>query len=601
MFKKISYSSILILFFFVSCSSLPGPFEKDALSEMEIEEILKEKNLETIHSLIDEGAPSKALQYILSAPEDQSEYEDVRSLYPLALSKMEESYRQALEEKDYRKAISIYDSFKAIGEDSYIDEVSLKELSFKYVLSLFDQGEDGAAVAVFYNYLDFDDLDEESLVELEQKLIKAEIRGPLQNLFDYYVKKSMNADPQTIRFLSGKPNFQDMTAGTVTVWVNRGIRIENGIGFPDRGIGSGFFIDARGHILTNYHVISSEVDPEYEGYSRLFIKLSDDSEERIPAKVIGWDKELDVALIKCEVDPQYIFSFARDYDPAPGDKIYAIGSPGGLKNTLTSGSVSTLNRQLQSIGDTLQIDVPINPGNSGGPLLHPSGDVIGLVFAGIEQFEGVNFAIPVSDVKDILADLYTGGEVIHSWLGAALFERSGKLEVLYVTPGSPARQIGLKQGDVIESVDGKKYQKITELQRFFLKKDTGTLVRIEWMTGEGNRSAVASLDQRPENPMKEALDRDAFDNLLVPLFGMDAERVRGTGNKNVLYNLLKVYPGTTADEAGLAAGDSVLLRKWENPEKSNILLMQILMKSRKAGFIESAVQIGTYLNKGFFI
>ncbi|MBN2656441.1 MAG: trypsin-like peptidase domain-containing protein [Spirochaetales bacterium] len=601
MIKKSVFSIFLFLTLFLSCGSLPEPGEMPGMNDSDIEHILKEKNLKTINTLIDEGQTSKALQYILSASEDIPEYDDVRILYPLALNQMEREFLGALDEGNYREAIRYFNSFQAIGEEKYIEDQSNTDLQFKYIISLFDHDQDGAAISAFYNNLDFEDLEENSLKELEQKLIKAGIRGPLQNLFDYYVKESMNADPQTIRILSGKATFQDMTGGTVTVWVNRGIRIENGVGVPDRGIGSGFFIDGDGHILTNYHVISSEVDPEYEGFSRLFIKLSDDSEERIPAKVIGWDKELDVALIKCEVDPLYIFSLAREYDPSPGDKILAIGSPGGLKNTVTTGSVSTLNRQLQNLGDTLQIDVPINPGNSGGPLLNSYGEVIGIVFAGIEQFEGVNFAIPVSDVKDILPDLYIGGAVRHSWLGAALFERSGKLEVLYVSPGSPARQIGLKRGDLIESINGRKFRKITELQRFFLKKVIDTLVKIEWMNGEGNHSAIASLDQRPQRPMKEALERDAFDNLLLPLFGMNGERIKGTGNKNILYNLTEVYPGTTADEAGLAAGDSVLLRKWETPENSNILLMEIIMKSRKAGFIESAVQIGTYLEKGFFI
>ena len=80
-----------------------------------------------------------------------------------------------------------------------------------------------------------------------------------------------------------------MISGTVTIWVDRGIRLERGIGYPDRVIGSGFYIDRRGYILTNYHVIYSEVDAEYEGFSRLYIKY-DKNEEKIPATVVGWDK-----------------------------------------------------------------------------------------------------------------------------------------------------------------------------------------------------------------------------------------------------------------------------------------------------------------------
>lgn len=598
MYKKISFSLILTFFFLVSCVSFQNGGNYDDLS---IEETLIDSSMMNINQLIDQGDTLKALQLILSVDEGKPEYRDVSKLYPLALSEMEKAYKQAEENKEYGDALRYYKSFIVLDEVHLIEGRNMVDLQYDYMISLFDRGSDSAAVSYLYNNLTFDQLSEESLKALEERLVAAEIIGPLEKLFDYYVLQSINAHPDTIRLLGSKPSFQNMIEGTVTVWVNRGIKIENGVGIPDRGIGSGFFIDNNGHILTNYHVISSEVDPEYEGFSRLFIKLSDDSEERIPAKVIGWDKELDVALLKTEIDPEYIFSLSRDYDPVPGDKIFAIGSPGGLKNTLTTGTVSTLNRQLQSIGDTLQIDVPINPGNSGGPLLNPAGEVIGVVFAGIEQFEGVNFAIPVSDVKEILPELYSGGAVSHPWLGCALFERSGRLEVLYVLPGSPAHQIGLERGDVIDSINGESFTRITEIQRYLLKSDIGTLVDIKWIDERGTHDSIASLDKRPDNPMELALARDAFDNLFVPFFGMDVERIRGRGNKNVLYNLTEVYPGTTADEAGLSIGDSLILRKWESDDDNRILIIQIIMKTRKAGFIESAVQIGTYLDKGFFI
>ena len=93
---------------------------------------------------------------------------------------------------------------------------------------------------------------------------------------------------------------------TVTIWVDKGIKFENGAGYADRVIGSGFFIDERGYIVTNHHVISDIVDPKRKGAARLFIKLARDDETRIPAKVIGWDERLDIALLKAEVDPPFI-------------------------------------------------------------------------------------------------------------------------------------------------------------------------------------------------------------------------------------------------------------------------------------------------------
>ncbi|MBI9097761.1 MAG: serine protease [Spirochaetaceae bacterium] len=596
MIKKLVIPLSILLIF--SCKT--GP-EFNTMSADEIEQSLIEISIKNIGNLIDDGNPLKAVQLTLSVDENEADYDEINSLLPRALSEMKRIFSEAVNDREYEKAIKYYKSYQALDMPEEVQSHSLKELQFNYVNQLFEDNYDAAAISYLYDNILYEDLSEENLLLLEQRLINAENQSALQDLFDYYVSNGINALPDTVKLLNETSSIEKMIRGTVTVWINRGIKIEKGIGYPDRGIGSGFFIDNNGHILTNYHVISSEVDPEYEGFSRLFIKLSDDSEERIPAKVIGWDKELDVALLKAEVDPEYLFSMSRKYEPALGDKIYAIGSPGGLKNTMTSGSVSSLNRQLQPLGDSLQIDVPINPGNSGGPLLNSSGEVLGIIFAGIEQFEGVNFAIPISDVKNVLPNLYAGGRVTHPWLGCGLFERNNHLEVMYVLPGSPAAQVGLMKGDIISAINGDEFHKISAIQRYILKNDAGTIIKINWMRDSGNFSAVASLDERPDFPMETALSKDIIDNLFIPFFGMAVERIRGRGDKNVLYRINDVYPGLTADESGLSVGDTVLLRKWTVLEDVQVLIMQILMKSRKAGFIESAVQIGTYIQKGFFI
>ena len=596
MYKNVIISLLIVLF--ISCATESGLI-KD--SNVDIEKSLFDLSINNIDKLLEDGETLKAVQYILSIDDEQKEYDLIQSRYPLAISKMKETFSQSIESDDYREALKYFKSFRALDIDDQTGDWTLNGLQYNYIEELFANDHDGAAISYLYDNLNYSDLTQDQLSDLETHLINSENRGVLNDLFDYYIRNSLNAQPDTIKMINNSPSMENMIEGTVTVWVNKGIKIENGMGIPDRGIGSGFFIDNQGHILTNYHVISSEVDPEYEGFSRLFIKLSDDSEERIPAKVIGWDKEFDIALLKAEIDPSYIFSVSKKYEPVLGDKIFAIGSPGGLKNTMTSGSVSSLNRQLQPLGDSLQIDVPINPGNSGGPLLNSNRDVIGIIFAGIEQFEGVNFAIPISDVKESLPDLYLGGEVRHPWLGCGLFERSNRLEVLYVVPGTPAAQIGLQKGDIITSFDGEELTKIAEVQRHILKNDIGTIIKVDWLRENGNYSAIASLDERPDEPMELALDRDAVDNLFVPFFGMEVERVTGRGNKNVLYSLKDVYPGLTADEAGLSVGDSVLLRKWTEDEENKVLIIQIVMKSRKAGFIESAVQVGTYIKKGFLI
>jgi S1-C subfamily serine protease len=202
-------------------------------------------------------------------------------------------------------------------------------------------------------------------------------------------------------------------------------------------IGSGFFVDRSGYLLTNYHVIASEVDPKYEGFSRLSVRLPGSPELRVPAKVVGWDPVFDLALLKVETVPEFWLSFSGRAAFAPGDRIYAIGSPVGLDSTVTSGIVSAAGRRFLELGDAVQVDVAVNPGNSGGPLLDERGELAGIVFAGMPQFQGLNFAVPSRWIVALLPGLYDGGETVHPWTGLAFHENPAPPELLYAFPGAP--------------------------------------------------------------------------------------------------------------------------------------------------------------------
>ena len=356
-----------------------------------------------------------------------------------------------------------------------------------------------------------------------------------------------------------------------------------------------FFIDPRGYILTNYHVIESEVDPSYQGYSRLFVKVDEESADRIPARVVGYDRNFDLALLKTEMDVPHVFSFAGDGTPELGERISAIGSPGGLSKTLTSGTVSAYARSVQPMAGSLQIDVPINPGNSGGPLLNSAGEVIGVVFAGVESYEGVNFAIPGAYVKQIVPSLYDEGAVELPWFGISAWDASGHIEVTYVVPGSPAADAGVRAGDVLTGVDGRRFPTIRSIQEYLISCRPGTLASLSW-TREGEAfSGVAALGIRPDIPLHTALTRDAREHLLTPLFGFSLERISGSGlSQN--YRVISVLPGSIADEAGFTPGDTFALRKWIHDEEYNVVAIQMVLKGRKAGFLESAIQIAAYLN-----
>jgi S1-C subfamily serine protease len=378
------------------------------------------------------------------------------------------------------------------------------------------------------------------------------------------------------------------------------MRIEDGVGLPDRVIGSGFYVDRRGYIITNYHVIRSQVDPKYEGYSRLYIRPSKNPEDKIPARVVGYDSVFDIALLKVEMSPETVLSFSPVKQQAAGDRIYAIGSPGGLENTVTSGIVSATDRRFLQMGNVVQVDVPINQGNSGGPLLDGNGNLIGVVFAGIEQFEGINFAIPVQWVMHIFPQLYKEGRISHPFLGVSLNELDEGLEVTYVLPSSPADRIGIQAGDVLRELAGTAVDSIVAAHDTILHYTPDTLVVIKWSRGSMQHKGLTVLTTRPEIPLEKIIDYGQPEQLFAPAFGMQVEKIRD----NLLgtrYLVKKVYNGSVADETGISVNDPFSLQQWKYLEEQKVLLAQIRIKKRKAGFLETGVQLGAYIETNDFL
>ena len=535
-------------------------------------------SLERIDELIKHGENLRALPLIASRERD-GKYTEGR--YERAVEGLGAEWEAARKDRNWRKSLVYLRSFRILGEEERISEISEQVLLLEGVNSYLDANASGAAAALIQS-------------ELELDLIDPKTRENLARRFELLGYKQFVSD------LRGKPRaevpkLEYSIDGTVTVWVDRGIKLVGNVGVPDRGIGSGFFIDPEGYVLTNYHVIESMVDPTYQGYSRLFVKIDDETGNRIPAKVIGWDRNLDLALLKIEMKAPYVFTYSNKEVPALGSTVYAIGSPGGLTKTLTSGTVSAYSRSIQPIAGSLQIDVSINPGNSGSPLLNKDGEVIGVVFAGVLSYEGINFAIPGTYVKQLVPLLFEGGEVQLPWLGLSAWDATGRIEVTYVAPGSPAADAGLLPGDIIDSINGFQFSGIREVQEYLLSRTPGTLIAIDWLRMGERADGIAALGVRPSIPLETALANDARENLITPLFGLNVQRISGY-SLNKKYRITSVLPGSIADEAGFSTGDSFLLRRWIHDEKNDVVSIQIVLKGRKAGFLESAIQITTYLN-----
>ena len=228
---------------------------------------------------------------------------------------------------------------------------------------------------------------------------------------------------------------------------------------PRRGTGTGFLIDAAGHILTNHHVI--------EGAERLTVKLADGRSLR--AEVVGSDPDTDIALIKISGPTPFPHASLGDSNALRvGEWVCAIGNPLAYEHTVTVGVVSFIGRKLfdSSLDNYIQTDAAISFGNSGGPLINARGQVIGINSAISRQASNIGFAVPINQARGVLPQLKTLGRVERGYIGVTLRDVDPDLQaslklargdgalVQDVTAGSPGARAGLRPYDVITSVDG---------------------------------------------------------------------------------------------------------------------------------------------------
>jgi len=287
--------------------------------------------------------------------------------------------------------------------------------------------------------------------------------------------------------------------------------------------GSGFVIDDSGHIVTNDHVVDSAKTVSVQFWNGASYKAS----------VVGTDPSTDLGVIKVDGAPQSVLhplQFGNSNAVQVGDTAIAIGSPFGLEETVTSGIVSALHRQMEApnnftINDSIQTDAAINHGNSGGPLLNINGDVIGVnsqIRSDSGGSDGVGFAIPSNTVKSIADTLIGNGKVEHAYLGVSVQQISGSVadqlnlvagvEVATVKSGTPAAKAGLKGsngkktvdgqqyptgGDVITAIDGQKVTSSEDVQQTIDAHQPGDTVKITyWRDGDSHTVSV-KLATRP--------------------------------------------------------------------------------------------------------
>ncbi|MGC1483064.1 MAG: trypsin-like peptidase domain-containing protein [Candidatus Acidiferrum sp.] len=295
---------------------------------------------------------------------------------------------------------------------------------------------------------------------------------------------------------------------------------------PVEGAGSGFVIDPRGYVLTNFHVVQEAQSIE--------VVLGDKS--RYPAKFIGADQRNDVALVK--IDPKgkklEALTLGDSSKLQVGQKVLAIGNPFGFQSTLTTGVVSALGRTVQTsqttfIDEAVQTDAAINRGNSGGPLLDSHGEVIGInsaIYTPSGTTAGIGFAIPVNTAKRIAHDLMTEGRVREAYLGVQTLSVGGWLSEALDLPvqegllieeakqGGPAAAAGLHGGnqqalagmqritiggDVIVAIDGQKIADQSDMNLVLNRKRPGDTVSVTVYRGGKKLDVPVKLGERSGN------------------------------------------------------------------------------------------------------
>ncbi|MBW4583092.1 MAG: trypsin-like peptidase domain-containing protein [Tildeniella nuda ZEHNDER 1965/U140] len=248
----------------------------------------------------------------------------------------------------------------------------------------------------------------------------------------------------------------------------------------ERGTGSGFILSGDGRLLTNAHVVA--------GADTVEVTLKDG--RTFEGRVIGSDSVTDVAVVKINATGLPTVQIGRSDNLTPGEWAIAIGNPLGLDNTVTAGIISATGRSSSQVGvpdkrvSFIQTDAAINPGNSGGPLLNDRGEVIGVNTAIRADAQGLGFAIPIATAQRIADQLFAKGKVEHPYLGIQMVDLTPALRkeinqdddaklkvnqnqgvlIVRVFDNSPAAQSGLRQGDIIQKVDGKVVKTASDVQ-----------------------------------------------------------------------------------------------------------------------------------------
>jgi serine protease Do len=279
-----------------------------------------------------------------------------------------------------------------------------------------------------------------------------------------------------------------------------------------QSLGSGFIVDPKGYIITNYHVIDKA--------DQIYVKLSTDPDNQDmgrTAHVIGFDKSTDLAVIKIDTStPLPTVKLGNSETAQVGDWVEAIGSPFALAQTVTAGIISAKNRTIEQGANGqfqhfIQTDAAINPGNSGGPLLNMNGEVIGVntaIFTQSGGYQGLGFAMPSNTVVEVYNDLISPSHKVTRGSIGIIFRQdlSGAVNRVYgfkngvlvqeITAGGPAEKAGLKVGDILTTIDGRPIKDGDDLVNEIASRRPGSSIRLGLMREGKQTDATVTIGDR---------------------------------------------------------------------------------------------------------
>lgn len=381
-----------------------------------------------------------------------------------------------------------------------------------------------------------------------------------------HIKYVQNSKTQTVKVQ--RDPFEDFFSDPFGFFGNpddrQGGTRERQIQTPKRtATGSGVIISTDGYIVTNNHVV--------EGADELTVTLNDNRE--FSARIVGTDKNTDLALIKIDGKSLPAISIANSDDIKVGEWVLAVGNPLGLNNTVTAGIVSAKARSLGANGveSFIQTDAAINAGNSGGALVNTKGELVGInamLWSQTGSYSGYGFAIPTTIMNKVVADIkefgtvqrallgIRGGDVLN-YINAQKDEGKevdlGTNEGVYVDQvesDGAAADAGLVGGDVITSIDGKKVSKMAELQEVMANKRPGDKVSLTYLHNKKKVEKTVTLKNAQGNTkvVKQA-DMDVLGADVRPVTNQQKEQL----NINYGLEVIKVNAGKLKD-AGITKG-----------------------------------------------